>query len=390
MDARVPSLQPQGPLVFISAAEPSADQHGATLMRAARQLCPEIRFVGTAGECMKAAGCEPLEDLSRNAAMLLGAFRQIGRGVRAVQACERLLGTTSVAAAVLIDSPMLHLPLARRIHARNIPVLYYIAPQLWAWGAHRIYRLRHDVDHLAVILPFEEAWFREQGVTATYVGHPSVERLMQSPIDEAWVEQTRQRGSPFVALLPGSRQHVVESVLPGQLAVAERVQKRFPRAAFGVSVASERLEPLVATLCARSPARVRACVGRHHELICAADLVLAASGTTTLDVALRQKPMVVMYNASKWFYQTIGRWLIHTPHLSLPNILAGRRIVPEFMPYYRSVEPIARAAIDLLEVPEKRSAMIERLGEVTAPLRGKSASEETARILLELLDRNHC
>jgi len=373
------------PLIFISAAEPSADLHGAALIRATLAKCPTARFAGVAGPMMIAEGCQPIFDMTRHSAMLLGAIRAIGRAIAMLTTAEQHLRRYPFDAAVVIDSPTLHLPLAKRAQAAAIPVMYYIAPQMWAWGAYRIHKLRNRVDRVAVILPFEEKYFRDRGVDATYVGHPLAESFASAPIDEKATDEIRSRGSPVIALLPGSRRHVVEEILHGQLEVAERIASAVPGAAFVVSVANVRVAPVIESLLSKCRAPVQPHPGRCGELIHAADLVLVASGTAALEVAFHEKPMIVMYNASRVFYHLIGRWLIHTPYLCLPNILAGREIVPEFMPYYASTEPIAQRAIELLLSDDKRRAMERELASLVEPLRARRASERAADMLLDMV-----
>lgn len=375
-------------LIFISAAEPSADQHAADLIRTARAADPTLRFLGIAGPKMAAAGCTSIYDMTRHAAMLLSALGNVSRGISALSAADQCFRRFGFAAVVLLDSPMLHLPLAAKARSAGIPVLYYIAPQLWAWGANRIYKVRHRVDRLAVILPFEEKFFRDQGVDARFVGHPLAERFAKSVINERAVADLRRKGDPLVALLPGSRRHVIESVLPGQIEAAEGIAARFPRTAFVVSAADPRAAATIRPMLARSRAPLHLHEAPYDDLLRAADLVLVASGTAALEVAFHEKPMIVMYNASPLFYHLMGRWMLRTPYLSLPNILAQRDIVPEFMPYYRSTAPIIRTAIDLLESGEKRGAMTSNLRTAVAPLRTHSASQETTAMLLDLI-RDH-
>lgn len=350
---------------------------------------PSVRFVGVAGPKMVEAGCERIFDMSRHAAMLLGVIKNAAQGIAMLNTCDRHLRGYPFAAAVVIDSPMLHLPLAAKAHAAGVPVLYYIAPQMWAWGKYRIHKLRNRTDRVAVIFPFEEEFFRNQGVNATYVGHPLAEQFAQMAIDRGSVAGIRQRGIPVVALLPGSRKHVVEAVLPGQLEVAERIASVIPGASFGVSVANPQVAPIVTSLVASCRVPVEPYPGRHSELIQAADLVLVASGTTALEVAFHERPMIVMYNSSRFFYHLIGRWMIDSRYLSLPNILAGREIVPEFMPYYTSTVAIADRAIELLRSDEARMKMVGELAKTVAPLRGTHATQRTAELLLELISYSH-
>ena len=375
--------------VFISAAEPSADAHGAALIRATRRLDPTAEFVGVCGPAMRDAGCECIFDMSAHASMLLGAFRNVVRGARMLTLCENTLRGSHFDACVVLDSPTLHLPLAARAHAAGVPVLYYIAPQLWAWGEWRVHKLRNNTDRVACILPFEESYFRRQGVEADFVGHPLAERLMDQPPDPETIVRLRGQGAPVIGLLPGSRHHVVSEVLSGQLETARRIANRMPGASFIVSEANERVAPVVRSAAKESGLPLRIHSSGASDVIAASDLLLVASGTTALEVAFHLKPMVVMYNASRLFYHLVGRWLIRTEHLSLPNILAGRRIVPEFMPYFDSTAPIAEAALGLLQDESIRRTMIAELDRVVAPLRDRRASEATAKMLMDLVSAVH-
>jgi len=375
------------PLIFISAAEASADRHGAALIRAARNQCPSIRFVGVAGPEMVAEGCDRIFDFTGHAAMLAGAVGAVGRGVAMLRTADRHLRRYGFHGAVVIDSPTLHLPLAARAQAAGVPVMYYIAPQVWAWGQYRTAKLRERFDRVAVILPFEEPFLRQHGVNATYVGHPLAEQVASQTADAPAVKTIKAGAEYVIALLPGSRRHVIREVLPGQLEVAERIASALPGVRFVVSIANTASEPWINHLAAGCRADVRTYLGRFAELIAAADLVLVASGTAALEVAFHRRPMIVMYNVSPLFYHFLARWLIRTRYLSLPNILAGREVVPEFMPYYRSTVPIAERAVELLRFPQQRQAMTDELAAIVEPLRGTQASVHAAAMLLEMVNR---
>lgn len=376
-----------GPLVLVSAAEHSADVHAAAVIRAARRLRPETRFAGVAGPAMAAAGCRVLFDMTAHAAMLAGAFGAVGPGLRMLRTVSRALQSERFAAAMVVDSPVLNLPVAKRAKSNGVPVLYFIAPQTWAWGRYRTRRVRARVDRMAVILPFEEEFFRGHGINATFVGHPLLEALSDRIPEELKAGEIRSAGRPVLALLPGSRRHVVQELLPGQLEVARLLRLRFPGIHIGVSVANDRVASLVEAHARRAYAPVRLYRDQNAELLTAADLALVASGTATLEVAFRRTPMIVMYNASRLGYQLVGRWLIQTRHLSLPNILAGREIVPELMPHFGDPGEIAELATSLLRDPAARERMASDLGTVVEPLTQAGAAERTARILLELADR---
>ncbi len=378
--------QPDGPLIFISAAEPSADLHGASLIRAVRAIDPTYRFVGVAGPKMQAEGCVALDDWTQHAAMLLSAVGLVGRALRLMRRVREFVSTNRVAAAVVIDSPALHLPMGKRLRRAGVPVLYYIAPQFWAWGAWRMPRLRRAADSVAAILPFEENYFRRHGIEARFVGHPLLDACEQRPESPGAAAPAAAPGHPSIALLPGSRRHVVKSLVGDQLAVAAALRASHPNATIGVSVAGPSVAPLIEDAVRASGVAATLCRTGHSALVESADLVLVASGTTTLEVALQGRPMIVMYQASRLAYHLVGRWVLSTRYLSLPNILAGREVVPEFMPYYGSLEPVIAAARRILDDAGYRQTMIRDLAEATAGLAGGAASRTTAAMLVEMVD----
>lgn len=395
-EATLDPASDRGPVVFLSALEPSADLHAAELITAIRRRRPDARFVGLAGPRMQAAGCETLCDITGRSAMLLGAVRIAGDAFRLLQRADRFFASGGADVFVPVDSPTFNLPLARRAKARGLPVVYYIAPQVWAWAEFRLRKVRQRTDRLAVILPFEEAYFRSHGIPATFVGHPLMQSLPQRTPESGLIEQFRRLGRPLVACLPGSRRHVLNEVLPGQIEVCRRILTRHPDAGFLFAAANDdRAQDIRAALRAGDratsgsdspPTRPLPCrieTGRNAEVILAADLVLVASGTATLEVAYYRRPMIVMYNASKWGYRLLARWLIRTPYLSLVNILAGRALVPEFMPYFESVDPIASEAFDLLGDPARRASMAAGLDALVRDLGSHRADEEAAGLVLD-------
>ena len=358
---------------------------GALLIQTAKKLAPGLHFVGVPGPKMAAEGCESIFEMSSHAAMLLGAVRLAGRAHRMMKTCRRYFAEHRPTAAVFIDSPTLHLRLAGYAKNRGIPVLYYVAPQTWAWAESRVGKIRKRVDQLACILPFEEEYFRRHGISATYVGHPLMDLLQQEPSDVKRVAELQTIGKPFIALLPGSRKHVVKSLFADQILVAKKILERFPSAAIGVSVASSQVAPIIDEVLDKSAMPVVRMEGRPTALIRAADLVLVASGTTALEVAIHRRPMIVMYQASRLFYQLVGRWLIKTKYLSLPNILAGREIVPEFMPYYRDIGEIVETAIEFLSFSKPREKMRAEFDRLADGLGGAGASRRVAEMLFHLI-----
>jgi lipid-A-disaccharide synthase len=264
------------------------------------------------------------------------------------------------------------------------------------------------VNRLAAILPFEESYFRSRGVETDFVGHPLIEQLEAVRPDPSRVAEFKQFGSPIIACLAGSRRHVIEEVLPGQIEVASAIARAYPKAGFLFAAADETAaaairdalgvdpETRVGPDSNRSAFGVSGCtpggrnlrhrveVGSNAEILAAADLALVASGTATLEVAWHRLPMVVMYNGSKWGYRLVGRFLITTPHLCLVNILAGKRAVPEFMPYYTSTAPIAAEALDLLANASRRETVKRDLDAIVKSLGTRAAAPRVAALALNM------
>lgn len=377
------------PRIFISAAEQSADEHAAAFIRAFHRLAPDATFFGLAGPAMRSAGCECFRDMTAKSAMALAAIGRIPEAIRLLNDLRRCFATHTFDAAVLVDSPTLNLPIAKLCRQRRIPVLYYIAPQTWAWAAWRNARIRRRVNRVACIWPFEQKWFRAAGITATYVGHPLFDGLVAAQVDKDRVSALRAGSSPVVTLLPGSRRHVVQEVLPGQLQVVQALGARFKRAKFLIVPANGEIRGLIESMMhgipRTSPIEVLPGPMDRAAAICAADLALVASGTVTLEVAYHATPMIVMYNTSRWLYRLLGRWLISTKYLSIPNILAGRQIVPEFMPYYRTVDPIVATAAEWLSTPATLARIRAELQDLIRPIAKTGAADNAAAELAALL-----
>lgn len=379
------------PRIFISVAEQSADEHAASLVRAFREFHPDATFHGLAGPALRAEGCESFHDMTAKSAMAHAAFGRVPEVMGLLYRLKRYIRKGAFDAAVMVDSPALNLPIAKICRRRGLPVLYYIAPQTWAWGPKnwRNSRVRKRVDRLACLWAFEEPYFCEAGIPATYVGHPTFDRLADADVSDVRIANLRANASTVLTLLPGSRKHVVEEVLPGQIEIAWALRGRFSRMNVVIVAANEDIKAMVQQQINRPGRRFEATIvsGEHDRAaaIRAADLCLAASGTVTLEVAYWGTPMIVMYQTPKWRYLLIGKWLIHTPYFSLPNILAGRQIVPEFMPYYDSTGPIIARAFEWLSNPNTLARVRGELQEMIKGVAKPNAARNAAVELMQLL-----
>lgn len=328
---------------------------------------------------MQAEGLNLRYDLAGDAVMgIFPVVKALPRILRLLKAAEDRLRTDRPDALVLVDYPGFNYRLAAKAKALGIPVLWYIAPQVWAWGSWRLKKTARLVDRLLCILPFEEPIFCAKGVDAAYTGHPVVDHLADAPRDAATAALlARHCGKgPLIGVFPGSRGHVVDSLLPDFVRTVARTLARLPDARFAVAVAGARFERRIADAFRNEP-RVVCVTGRSPDVMDAADLALTTSGTTTLELAASGKPFVIGYRVSPVFY-AIAKSLMQVGHIGLVNLVAGRTVVPEHVGY-RDLD--AGLADDLLRLATDRNAADEQrrgLAEVRAKLDVRGAYARAA------------
>jgi lipid-A-disaccharide synthase len=371
--------------VAIVAGEASGDLHGAKLVAAMRRRAEGLAFSGIGGRALRAAGVRLVAEASDLAVVgvteVLARLPAIRRALRAMRA---LLRDERPDLLILIDFPDFNLRVAAAARRLGVPVLYFISPQLWAWRTGRVRQVRRRVDHMAVILPFEEAFYRARGVTATFVGHP----LLDQPLPGERAAARRWPGdAPVVGLLPGSRRGEVARHLPLLLAAAAQIAARRPAARFVVSQAESvdpgwfrsRLEAGVGSVPGLTVAPgVDAVLARSH-------VAVAASGTVTLEAALHGVPMVIVYQVSRLTY-AVGRLLVRgVRHIGLVNLVAGKTLAPELINAQATPANIRREVERLLADAADYAARSRELAALRHRLGGPGASERTAAIALGLL-----
>jgi lipid-A-disaccharide synthase len=373
--------------IFLSAAEASGDLHASNLIRAIRRRQPQVRFVGLAGPRMAEAGCEVVADVTTQARMASVPLLRLGHYWRLVRRLQRTIRRLRPDLHIPVDSPALNWHLAAAAKDSGAKVFYYIAPQLWAWGPWRVKKLARLTDGVGCILPFEQAYLRHRGVHATYVGHPLFDTMPPRPEPPADLAAAWLDGAWRVALLAGSRPGEIAGHTPAFLAAAERIRRRWRNARCVFAAPTDA--------CAEAIRRAGGgdadiAVGRTRQVLAASHFAIAVSGTVTLEAAYFGVPMVVVYRVPYVRYHLAGRWLVRTPHVCLVNILAGRRVVPELVPWYGGRRALVEMVTEVMDDYGWLCEVRKDLMAITDPLRAappQTASDNAAQLALRTVGR---
>ncbi len=381
--------------IFFSAGEPSGDQHTARLIRELKSREPEFVAEGYGGPNMLDAGCHLLFELTELAVMgflrvvpLLAKFRSL------VQQAELHFDQSPPDAVVLVDFPGFNWWIARAAKKRNIPVYYYLPPQLWAWAGWRIKRVRKWVDRVLCALPFEHDWYRVRGVKATWVGHPFFDEVAERTLDAEVMQQINAGGSsPVVALLPGSRNHEIEKNWPVILEVVGRVSAAVPSARW--IVGCYRTQHLDRCKVLQSEAGLTTTleyfVSRTPEVIEGADCCLMVSGSISLELLARRKPGVVLYRVSR-SSRLASYFLMKCRFITLTNLIADAEVMPEFISLGNpetDIRGMTAILTEWLSDPQALAARREMLERLVGHATVTGATCRTADILLKEIRERH-
>jgi lipid-A-disaccharide synthase len=377
--------------LMIVAGEPSGDAHAAALARALREAAPgeTFEFFGATGLQMREAGVESVVEAETLA--IIGLVEEI-KALPKFWAAFKKLRAAAVErqpdAVILVDWPDFNLRLATSLRRRGFRVIYYISPQLWAWRSYRLRNIRRDVDLLLSILPFEKDWYAERGVHhVEYVGNPLAgEVAARFGRAEVCRRNKLDKARPLVALLPGSRRHEIRHILPPMLDAAELMLKSRPELQFIVPVANNRRTEEIAHLMAGHPRlrpRIHMTQGETREVVAAADVAAVASGTATLETALLNTPLAVVYKTGPVSYHLL-RPLINVEHFGLVNLVAGERVAKELIQRDFTGATLANELLRLLET-DTNSATRKCLREVTDKLGHGGASRRAAKAIQDAL-----
>ncbi len=368
--------------ILIVTGEASGDLHGANLAKALKVRDPNVKLFGVGGQHMRSAGVELLGGLQRLDAVGIPGPVTIAKGISNILRMKRFFKEQALDGVVFIDNPSMNLRLARIAAKLGHRVIYYIAPQIWAWGRHRIHLIKRVVRRMIVILPFEEAIYRDAGVPCDFVGHPLLDTLAPQ-YDRRLVR--KQLGLPeeglIIGVLPGSRISEVQSLLPEMIWAVKQLRDFDPAVQCVIgqaqSISGEYLEGLFD----REGLPVTVVADQTNEVMAASDLLLVASGTATLQAALVGTPMIITYRLSWLTYQIATRIALVT-HLGLVNLVAGHGIVPELLQAEATAERLYEEAVSLLKDRGRYHQMQEAFQSIREQMGTPGASDRAAQVVL--------
>jgi lipid-A-disaccharide synthase len=372
------------------AGEASGDLLAGAVLHGLRQAIPALRCAGIGGAAMATEGFERWWDVS---ALSVMGYAEVLRAYPRLLRMRRELGDRLIAwrpdVFVGVDAPDFNLGLEARLRAAGVRTAHFVSPSIWAWRAERIEKIRQAVDHMLLVFPFEAEIYAKAGIPATYVGHPLADAIpLQADAAGARMRLGLDADRPTVALLPGSRRgevrHMAELfVRTAAWLHARRADLQFVLPAAGAAL-YERLQETIAGMRLPEGLRLTLVQGRSHEALAAADAVLVASGTATLETALFRKPMVIAYRMA-WLSHRIMRNRGYLPWIGLPNILAGESLVPEFIQQAATPQAMGAALLAQLDDDAGRQRLAERFERMHHQLR-RGCATQAARVLLELID----
>jgi len=371
--------------VGMVAAEASGDLLAAHLIAALKEQRPGMRFAGIGGPKMIAQGFDSQVPIDRFG---VRGYAEVFRHYREIMAIRRRLAARLLkerpAAFIGVDSSDFNLDLERKLKDAGIPAIQYVSPSIWAWRGWRLRRIARSVTHLLAIFPFEPALYEKAGLPVTYVGHPLADVIpMDTDKAQARTELRVPSGRVVVALLPGSRRSEMHYMAEVFMLTARRLLQDLPDAHFVVPTASRATREMFETVLRRHQATnlpVTLLFGHSHEALAAADVALVASGTATLEAALLKTPMVIAYRQSPVTWALMRR-MLYLPYIGLPNILAGERLVPEFVQGKATPGALANALLELLHDAGAQRRQVERFREIHTVLRQNTAQKAATAVL---------
>ncbi len=378
-----------GPRLFVIAGDPSGDIHAGNMLRALKEMCPNIRMAGLGGPNMKKAGMKLLANIVEDLAIIgfTGVVRNFPKIRRLYLRTVSVLAKERPDALLLVDYPGFNLRMAAEAKKLGIPVIYYISPQIWAWRRGRIKTIARVVDKMIVIFPFEEGLFRQAGIDVTYVGHPLMDLLqIDMNREQVLAHFGLDPAKKVIGLVPGSRKSEIENMLPTMLGAAERLAARVPNVQFALPRAATISEDYLKRYLDKCRAPVCVADRYRYNLRATFDFAWVTSGTATLETAILMTPMIIVYRVN-WLTWLVGKRFMTLACIGLPNIVAGDIIVPELLQDEFTPQNLASHTLKYLNHAEEHERMRESLRAVKEKLGGPGASRLAAKAVLEALGK---
>ena len=370
--------------IMIIAGEASGDMHGAKLAQAIKRRAGDALLFGVGGSAMREKGVRLIVDANTLSVVgITEVIAKLGTVYRAMAIVKKALRTIRPDLLILIDYPDFNFHVAAAAKKLNIPVLYYISPQIWAWRQNRVKKIKRLVDHMAVILPFEAPFYRKHRVPVTFVGHPLLDRIVP---ETAPRPPETPSGGPVIGLIPGSREKEVTTLLPVMLKAAGIIKRDLPAARFVVSCAESIDEQLLQGVVRQyaGPHEISIVKGSVVQVFTQSQLLVAASGTVTLEAALYGVPTVIVYKVSPLSYW-LGKRLIKVKHIGIVNLIARKEVLPELIQDDASPQTIAETVNDMVADPARLEQIKKQLLSMKDKLGGAGASDRVAAIALDLI-----
>lgn len=372
--------------ILIVAGEASGDLYGAELIRSLKKLQNNLEFFGLGGKKMEEAGCKIIYNVVELAVV---GFIEVLKNLRTFKEIYArmliLLEELKPDLVILIDYPGFNLRFARLVKEKGLPIIYYISPQIWAWGRFRINLIKRYVDRLIVIFKFEEEFYRKEGLEVSFVGHPLLDIVKPTMRDiEAKKSFGLSETKKIIAIMPGSREKEIQRHLPIMTGAVNLISKRLPDIQVVMVKAPEISNDIFERW--KKNLKIPSVIieGKNYDVLNISDLVLVASGTATVETAIMQKPMVIVYKLSLFTYILLAPQ-INLPYIGMVNLIAKKRIVPEAVQNSCNVRNIAKFALEILENPKCELQIKEDLAWVKSSLGEMGASDRAARIISSLL-----
>ena len=376
--------------IMVSAGEASGDAHAAHVLEALKSKVENVKCFGMGADALQGVGVELIVDCRELAVIgIVDVLINYPRFMKRLALLRETMRQRTPDVLLIVDYPDFNLKLAQTAKSLGIPVLFYISPKVWAWRAGRVTRIAELVTHMAVLFPFEVEIYQQAGVPVTYVGNPVVADAVSTfSVADARRHFNLLPDSPVVTLLPGSRTGEINRNLPAMLATASIIADEIPECQFLLPVAPTLHASFINdTIGDSGPALLSVVTGDSRDAMRAADVALVASGTATLETAMMGTPLVVMYIISQINYAIMKR-LIKIPDISLVNIVAGRRIVPEYVQHEATPEAMARDVLSLMRDDARRGQMQVELQRLKDMMGDGGASERVAQLVVQLAHPN--